>query len=283
MNGMAASDKIFAFLNIDEDGGKGTEEIEGNINISVKNLGFAYGDERKILNDINMNISEGQFVSLVGLSGSGKSTVAALMAGKYGAYDGEISVNGVDMRKLSERSLMKNIVTVGYNSFIFGGSIRENLLMANKDASEDEMISTLKKVKLWDFLNERNGLDTVVTEQGSNLSGGQKQRLALARALLKDAGMYIFDEASSNIDVESEKIIMDMIKELAKKKTVLSISHRMANAVDSDIIYVIENGNIIEKGDHNSLVKANGRYAEIYTKQEEMCARWESADEKKRY
>ena len=178
---------------------------------------------------------------------------------------------------------MDSIVTVGYNSFIFGGNVRENLTMAKKDASESEMISVLQKVKLWDFLQKENGLDTKITEQGSNLSGGQRQRLALARALLKDAEMYIFDEASSNIDVESEKVIMDMIKNLAKSKTVLSISHRMANAVDSDVIYVIENGKIIEKGNHLSLLKDKGRYAEIYTKQEEMCAKWENSDEEKQY
>ena len=283
MNGMAASDKIFAFLKTDTEKNRGTQNIEGSVDITIRNLGFAYDKDRKILDGVSMDIHSGQFVSLVGLSGSGKSTIAALIAGKFSGYEGDIKISGKDLNDISEVSLMDSIVTVGYNSFIFGGSVRENLTMAKKDASESEMISVLQKVKLWDFLQKENGLDTKITEQGNNLSGGQRQRLALARALLKDAEMYIFDEASSNIDVESEKVIMDMIKNLAKSKTVLSISHRMANAVDSDVIYVIENGKIIEKGNHLSLLKDKGRYAEIYTKQEEMCAKWENSDEKKQY
>lgn len=283
MNGMAASDKIFAFLKTDTEKNRGTQNIEGSVDITIRNLGFAYDKDRKILDGVYMDIHSGQFVSLVGLSGSGKSTIAALIAGKFSGYEGDIKISGKDLNDISEVSLMDSIVTVGYNSFIFGGSVRENLTMAKKDASESEMISVLQKVKLWDFLQKENGLDTKITEQGSNLSGGQRQRLALARALLKDAEMYIFDEASSNIDVESEKVIMDMIKNLAKSKTVLSISHRMANAVDSDVIYVIENGKIIEKGNHLSLLKDKGRYAEIYTKQEEMCAKWENSNEKKQY
>ena len=283
MNGMAASDKIFTFLKTDTEKNRGTQNIEGSVDITIRNLGFAYDKDRKILDGVSMDIHSGQFVSLVGLSGSGKSTIAALIAGKFSGYEGDIKISGKDLNDISESSLMDSIVTVGYNSFIFGGSVRENLTMAKKDASESEMISVLQKVKLWDFLQKENGLDTKITEQGSNLSGGQRQRLALARALLKDAEMYIFDEASSNIDVESEKVIMDMIKNLAKSKTVLSISHRMANAVDSDVIYVIENGKIIEKGNHLSLLKDKGRYAEIYTKQEEMCAKWENSDEKKQY
>lgn len=283
MNGMAASDKIFAFLKTDTEKNRGTQNIEGSVDITIRNLGFAYDKDRKILDGVSMDIHSGQFVSLVGLSGSGKSTIAALIAGKFSGYEGDIKISGKELNDISESSLMDSIVTVGYNSFIFGGSVRENLIMAKKGASESEMISVLEKVKLWDFLQKENGLDTKITEQGSNLSGGQRQRLALARALLKDAEMYIFDEASSNIDVESEKVIMDMIKNLAKSKTVLSISHRMANAVDSDVIYVIENGKIIEKGNHLSLLKDKGRYAEIYTKQEEMCAKWENSDEKKQY
>ena len=283
MNGMAASDKIFAFLKADTEKNRGTQNIEGSVDITIRNLKFAYDKDRKILDGVSMDIHSGQFVSLVGLSGSGKSTIAALIAGKFSGYEGDIKISGKELNDISEVSLMDSIVTVGYNSFIFGGSVSENLTMAKKDASESEMISVLQKVKLWDFLQKENGLDTKITEQGSNLSGGQRQRLALARALLKDAEMYIFDEASSNIDVESEKVIMDMIKNLAKSKTVLSISHRMANAVDSDVIYVIENGKIIEKGNHLSLLKDKGRYAEIYTKQEEMCAKWENSDEKKQY
>ena len=171
MNGMAASDKIFTFLKTDTEKNRGTQNIEGSVDITIRNLGFAYDKDRKILDGVSMDIHSGQFVSLVGLSGSGKSTIAALIAGKFSGYEGDIKISGKDLNDISESSLMDSIVTVGYNSFIFGGSVRENLTMAKKDASESEMISVLQKVKLWDFLQKENGLDTKITEQATCLEG----------------------------------------------------------------------------------------------------------------
>ena len=274
MNGMAASDKIFAFLNA-EVGQEGTCKLEkSNVNINIENLSFGYDENKKILNDISLDIEAGQFVSVVGVSGSGKSTIASLITGKYKDFDGCIKINGVPIAEIDESDLMNAIVTVKYNSYIFGGTVRENLLMANEEAKDEELIEILKRVNLWDFLKEQQGLDTKITEQGSNLSGGQKQRLALGRAILKDAPMYIFDEATSNIDVESENLIMEIIKELASEKTVMFISHRMANVVDSDCIYVLEHGKIAEKGRHNQLMENRGVYFNIYSEQEKLCNKW---------
>lgn len=274
MNGMAASDKIFAFLNT-EVGQEGTYKLEkSNVNINIENLSFGYDENKKILNDISLDIEAGQFVSVVGVSGSGKSTIASLITGKYKEFDGCIKINGVPIAEIDESDLMNAIVTVKYNSYIFGGTVRENLLMANEEAKDEDLIEILKRVNLWDFLEEQQGLDTKITEQGSNLSGGQKQRLALGRAILKDAPMYIFDEATSNIDVESENLIMEIIKELASEKTVMFISHRMANVVDSDCIYVLEHGKIAEKGRHNQLMENRGVYFNIYSEQEKLCNKW---------
>lgn len=274
MNGMAASDKIFAFLNA-EVGQEGTCKLEkSNVNINIENLSFGYDENKKILNDISLDIEAGQFVSVVGVSGSGKSTIASLITGKYKDFDGCIKINGVPIAEIDESDLMNAIVTVKYNSYIFGGTVRENLLIANEEAKDEDLIEILKRVNLWDFLKEQQGLDTKITEQGSNLSGGQKQRLALGRAILKDAPMYIFDEATSNIDVESENLIMEIIKELASEKTVMFISHRMANVVDSDCIYVLEHGKIAEKGRHNQLMENRGVYFNIYSEQEKLCNKW---------
>ena len=274
MNGMAASDKIFAFLNT-EVGKEGSYKLEkSNVNINIEDLSFGYDKNKKILNDISLDIEAGQFVSVVGVSGSGKSTIASLITGKYKDFDGCIKINGVPIAEIDESDLMNAIVTVKYNSYIFGGTVRENLLIANEEAKDEDLIEILKRVNLWDFLEEQQGLDTKITEQGSNLSGGQKQRLALGRAILKDAPMYIFDEATSNIDVESENLIMEIIKELASKKTVMFISHRMANVVDSDCIYVLEHGKIAEKGRHNQLMENRGVYFNIYSEQEKLCNKW---------
>ena len=242
MNGMAASDKIFKFLET-------KAETEKNVNLKV--------DKRS-------------FISIVGASGSGKSTIAALIAGKYSDFKGDILVNGNRIDMIDEKSLNRLIVTVKYNSYIFTGTVEENLKMAKEDATDEEMISVLEKVNLWKFLESEKGLKTPLEEQGNNLSGGQKQRLALARAILKNAGMYIFDEASSNIDVESEETIMNVIKSMAQNKTVILISHRMANVVTSDNIYLMNQGEVIESGNHEELMKLGGKYHELFTTQEDL-------------
>lgn len=265
MNGMAASDKIFNLLDIDESS-PATKEITDNIDIECKGLYFSYDENREILHNVNMNFKRGSFTAIVGKSGCGKSTVASILTGKNKGFKGSVTIDNVPINKISESNLMKSITYIGHNSYIFKGTVRENLLMAN-DVDDNKLWQTLEKVNLADFLKSENGLDTVIDEKASNISGGQRQRLALARALLHNSRIYIFDEATSNIDVESENDIMAQIAEIAKSKTVILISHRLANVVDADNIYVMQDGNTVESGTHTELLKNNGVYAELYNSQ----------------
>lgn len=265
MNGMAASDKIFKLLDIDESS-PATKEITDNIDIECKGLCFSYDENREILHNVNMNFKRGSFTAIVGKSGCGKSTVASILTGKNKGFNGSVTIGNIPINKISESSLMKSITYIGHNSYIFKGTVRENLLMAN-DVDDNKLWQTLEKVNLADFLKSEYGLDTVIDEKASNISGGQRQRLALARALLHNSRIYIFDEATSNIDVESENDIMAQITEIAKSKTVILISHRLANVVDADNIYVMQDGNTVESGTHTELLKNNGVYAELYNSQ----------------
>lgn len=265
MNGMAASDKIFNLLDIDESS-PATKKITDNIDIECKSLCFSYDENREILHNVNMNFKRGSFTAIVGKSGCGKSTVASILTGKNKGFKGSVTIDNVPINEISESSLMKSITYIGHNSYIFKGTVRENLLMAN-DVDDNKLWQTLEKVNLADFLKNENGLDTVIDEKASNISGGQRQRLALARALLHNSRIYIFDEATSNIDVESENDIMAQITEIAKSKTVILISHRLANVVDADNIYVMQDGNTVESGTHTELLKNNGVYAELYNSQ----------------
>ena len=270
MNGMKASDRIFAFLDLPEQK-RGEEEIARNkIDISLDNVSFSYDESREVLHDISMNIDSGSLVSIVGVSGSGKSTIAGILLGKNHNYSGSIKVNGTEHREISSKSLMDNFTMIGHSSWIFKGTVRENLLMGNPRATEAEMIEALDKVNLKSFLEAQNGLDTRVESNASNLSGGQKQRLALARALLHDTPVYIFDEATSNIDADSEEIIMATVKQISKEKTVILISHRLANVIDSDAIYMLKDGEIIEKGTHEELMRLKGNYEKIFSEQSEL-------------
>ena len=267
MNGMAASDKIFAILDL-EDPKRGEKEIqEGSTDIEVSHVRFGYEEDREILKDINIRIPSGKFISLVGESGCGKSTIAGLLCGKNRGFSGDIRIGGNPIDEITEESLMNNIVLVRHNSYLFKGTVEENLRMARPDATEEEMKEVLEKVNLLGFLNEQKGLKTELLEKASNLSGGQCQRLGIARALLKDAPIYIFDEATSNIDVESEELIMNVIHELAKTKTVILISHRLANVVDSDKIYFLRGGLIAEEGTHKELIGENKEYCKLYESQ----------------
>lgn len=265
MNGMAASDKIFKLLDVDESS-PATKEITDNIDIECKGLCFSYDENREILHNVNMNFKRGSFTAIVGKSGCGKSTVASILTGKNKDFKGSVTIDNVPINEISESSLMKSITYIGHNSYIFKGTVRENLLMAN-DVDDNKLWQTLEKVNLADFLKSENGLDTVIDEKASNISGGQRQRLALARALLHNSRIYIFDEATSNIDVESENDIMAQITEIAKSKTVILISHMLANVVDADNIYVMQDGNTVESGTHTELLKNNGVYAELYNSQ----------------
>jgi ATP-binding cassette subfamily C protein len=269
MNGMAASDKIFRLLDLPERSQK-TETVPADCSIECKGLHFAYGAAREILHGVDMRFPKGSFTAIVGESGCGKSTISAILMGRNKGYSGEILVGGVPLREISEESLMENFTYISHNSYIFKGTVRENLLMARPNAGEDTLWQVLEQVNLADFLRSEKGLDTVLNEKASNLSGGQCQRLALARALLHDSPVYIFDEATSNIDVESENDIMRQIHALAKTKTVILISHRLANVVGADNIYVLDKGNIVENGDHNALLTKNSTYAKLWNAQQDL-------------
>ena len=269
MNGMAASDKIFRLLDLPEPEQK-TLIISADCSIECKNLRFSYEADREILHGINMTFPKGSFTAIVGESGCGKSTVAAILMGRNKGYTGEITVGGTSLSEISEASLMENLTYISHNSYLFKGTVRDNLLMARPNAGEDTLWQVLEQVNLADFLRSEKGLDTFLNEKASNLSGGQCQRLALARALLHNSPVYIFDEATSNIDVESENDIMREIHALAKAKTVILISHRLANVADADNIYVLDKGSIIESGSHDALLATNGAYAKLWNAQQEL-------------
>ena len=266
MNGMAASDKIFRLLDLPEEDVK-TEEVPKDCTIACTNLRFSYDEGREILHGIDLIFPKGSFTSIVGESGCGKSTVSAVLMGRNKGYTGSVKVGGKELSELSEASLMENFTYISHQSYLFKGSVRDNLLMGKPNTTEDEMWEVLERVNLADFMKSENGLDTKVLEKASNLSGGQCQRLALARALLHDSPVYIFDEATSNIDVESENDIMCEIHALAKTKTVILISHRLANVVHSDNIFVMDKGNIAETGTHQELLKNKSVYAKLWNAQ----------------
>lgn len=284
MNGMSASDKIFNLLDLEEpvDGCEEIFNVQTSskpdgispyiypLDIEIEDLHFSYDSTREVLKGVNLEIKEGQFVSLVGKSGCGKSTIAKLVSGKSKNYGGSIKVAGHQVRNVKESSLMENVTSIGHDSYIFKGSVRENLQVAGYGISGEDMKKALEQVNLWGFLSEQRGLETHIAEQGGNLSGGQKQRLALARALLHDSPIYIFDEATSNIDAESEELIMKVLHGLAKSRTVLLISHRLANVVDSDNIYMMSEGEIIESGTHDELMKLDGEYSKLYNAQKNL-------------
>lgn len=268
MNGMAASEKIFRLLELPEKEDSGCECPTGDI--VCENLSFSYNSEREILHGINLEFPKDSFTALVGESGCGKSTVASVLTGKNRTYDGLITIGGVVLGEISEKSLMEHITYISNKSYLFKGTVRDNLLMGKPTAVDEELWSVLERVRLADFIKSENGLDTVIAEKGGNLSGGQCQRLALARALLHDSEIYIFDEATSNIDIDSENDIMKEIKTLTKEKTVILISHRLANVTDADRIYVIESGNVTESGTHNALLSKNGDYARLWNAQQSL-------------
>ena len=297
MNGMAASDKIFNLLGLEEpqDGTKdfpclNEEKIEYNAKdstenrmedgaivtsgnaIEFENVEFSYEENRKILKGIYLSLPKGSFISLVGESGCGKSTIAGLLTGTLKGYQGKLAIGGVELSEIKEEEILKNITLIRHNSYLFKGTVEENLRMAKLDATEEELEAVLQKVNLLGFLREQQGLKTLLQEKGSNFSGGQCQRLALARGLLHDSPIYIFDEATSNIDAESEEMIMEVIHEMAKEKTVLLISHRLSNVIDSDCIYFLKDGRIAESGTHKELLMKEGAYANLYENQRKLEA-----------
>ena len=270
MNGMAASDKIFKFLNLDEPAEK-TETIPDSIKeIKFDNVHFSYDESREILHGISMTIPEHSFIGIVGESGCGKSTIASLLMGRNTIKSGNLTIGGKNINQISELSLMQNLTYISHNSIFFKGTVKENLLLGNPKAGDSDLWSVLDRCNLSAFLKSEKGLDTILIENAGNLSGGQKQRLALARAILHDSPVYIFDEATSNIDVESEEIILSEIRRLSQKKTIIMISHRLANVVSADCIYALENGSIAEAGTHQDLLNYNNIYAKLWKTQEAL-------------
>lgn len=268
MNGMAANDKIFRILDIPEISFGKEVLSDHSLDILLKDVHFSYEENREILKGIDMTLQKGSFISLVGESGCGKSTITGILAGKNRGYTGDITIGGTPLKDVNEKDLMKHVVLIRHNSYLFKGTVEDNLRMADSHATKEEMEAVLDKVNLLGFLNSQDGIKTKLLEKASNLSGGQCQRLAIARALLKkDVSIYILDEAASNIDIESEELIMNVIHELAKTKTVLLISHRLANVVKSDHIYFLQDGQIKEHGSHTELINQNGAYKHLYEAQ----------------
>lgn len=270
MNGMAASDKLFKLLDTEEDKRGTVTDVDFNNDIVIKNLSFSYDDKKSVLDKISIVIEKHKLTSIVGKSGCGKSTLSSLLCGTTKGYKGQITIDGVEVKDIDEKTLMNNITAVNFNSYIFAGTVKDNLLIADKNASDEKMIEALRMVNLWSFLSEQDGLNTKLNQQGSNFSGGQRQRLAIARALIHNTPIYIFDEVTSNIDAESENDIMSVIHNMAKIKTVILISHRLENVVKSDNIILLDNGRIKENGNHSELMALGREYNLMYSTQAEL-------------
>ena len=269
MNGAASAEKIFRLLAADEPA-DGTQEAGEDTTLKLDHVTFGYENDRTILHDVSLCIPQGSFVSLVGESGCGKSTIAAILSGARTGYTGSVTLGGVPVQMLREESRLRTLTVVPHNAAIFRGTVGSNLRMAAPAADDAALWAALEEVNLAAFCRSQQGLDTPLHEGGSNLSGGQRQRLAMARALLHDSPIYLFDEATSNVDAESENDIMAAIRKLAGKKTVILISHRLANVVDSDCIYVMDGGRIAEQGKHEALLAEGGVYSRLYNAQKRL-------------
>ena len=268
MNGNAASEKIFRLLDVEIKDDKNLE-IEDINEIEISNLSFGY-DEKIVLKDICLKIDQPGVYGVVGSSGSGKSTIAKLLMGYYDNYQGKLTYNGKQVNKINHHSLMKEITMVEHDPYIFAGTLRSNLLDGNCNSDDTMMIDVLKKVNLWNYFDGIAGLDSAIEERGNNLSGGQKQRLSIARALLHDTKVYIFDEATSNIDIESEEIIMKVIDQMQKDKIVILISHRLACVENCKCNYVFSHGKLVGYGNHEMLMKENEEYRILVNTQKEI-------------
>lgn len=268
MNGASAGKKIISLLNT-PDPEWGTEQVCGKT-IELKGVTFSYDGERDVLKNVSMTFPEKGMTAIVGESGCGKSTVVNMLVGAFRPKSGSITVGGVPLERLSRESYYSHLAAVSYNTYIFNQTVRENFMLANKAATDEQIYAALESVNLAEFIRESGGLDKVITEDANNISGGQKQRLALAVNLVADKDIYVFDEATSNIDVESEAIIMRNIKALSKNKSVIVISHRLANVVPADNIYFMENGEVKESGAHTVLMSDKHGYEKLFTTQKQL-------------
>lgn len=268
MNGASAGKKILSLLE-HPDPVWGSEAV-ANTEIKVDGVTFSYDGKRDVLKNVTMSFPERGMTSIVGESGCGKSTVVNMLFGAFRPKSGAVTVGGKEIERLSRESYYSHLAVVSYNTYIFNETVRANFMLANKNVTDDAIYDALKKVNLLGFIRENGGLDKVITEDAANISEGQKQRLALAVNLVADKAIYVFDEATSNIDIESEAIIMANIKELSISKSVIVISHRLANVVPSDLIYYMESGELIESGTHEELMAKNGGYAKLYTTQKKL-------------
>lgn len=269
MNGMAASDRIFKFLNEPEPEVKKDVLPDDGLDIRLSDITFAY-DDKNVLENVSFDIKDSTFTGIVGESGSGKSTIASLIMGRNSIKNGYLTIAGKSISEISEESLFKTINYVGLGSTFFKGSVRDNLLIANPEATDEDLWNVLEECNINGFLQNEEGLDTKLTENAGNISGGQKQRLALARAILHDAKIYIFDEATSNIDIESEEIILKKIKELSKTKTVIMITHRLMNVKAADSICCLENGQVKGVGKHDELLSCCETYKNLWSTQKAL-------------
>ena len=268
MNGASAGNKILSLL-AQPDPVWGNETVDST-KIAMKDVTFSYDGTRDVLQHISMSFGSTGMYAIVGKSGSGKSTVVNLLLGAYHPQQGSILVGNKPLETLNREAYYSHISVVSYNTYIFNETIRQNFMLAKADVTDEEIYNALKKVNLYDFIIGNGGLDKIITEDAANISGGQKQRLALAINLVANKDIYIFDEATSNIDIESEAIIMNNIKELSKEKSVIAISHRLANVIAADTIYYIEDGEVKEHGTHAELMNMHEGYAKLYTTQKNL-------------
>lgn len=269
MNGMAAADRMFDLLALEEEE-DGTLSMAAADELTAKNLSLSYDGEKNALDQLSFDVKGPQLVGIVGPSGSGKSTLAAVLSKQLKGYTGSLAFSNAELSQTKEKSLLDHVTYLGAESYLMGGSVGELLAMANPRASEEAMWDSLDRVNLKDYFAAEAGLETMIQSGGSNLSGGQRQRLSLAMALLHDTPIYIFDEVTSNIDVESEEKIVGEIRALAETRLVLFISHRLANVKDAGHLLVLNQGHLVEEGRHEELLKKGGMYVDLWKTQAEL-------------
>lgn len=269
MNGMAASEKIFRLLALPEPPARELAPEAGDA-FKLSGVTFGYEAGREVLHGVSLEVAPRGMTAIVGESGSGKSTVAALLAGRQAGYAGDVLLGGKQVRNLDPAALASYVTCVGLGAHLFAGNVRNNLLTARPDATDEELWAALETANLAAYLRGQEGLETTLAEGAANLSGGQRQRLALARAVLHDSPVYIFDEATSNVDVESEEAIMAAVRELAHDHAVILISHRLANVVDAQRAYVLDHGSPVGEGTHEDLLATCPEYAALWRAQSEL-------------